>query len=76
MSWILREGRRNLAVSMRCTFLLLELCHDEEKSPFLQLRRSPANPQSNAISFEHRVSESNPHCQTQLFIIKSPIEYP
>jgi len=76
MSWILHEGRRNKAVSMHCTFLLLELCPDEGKPPFLQLRRSPANSHSNAISLEHRVSKPNLQCQTQLFIITSPIEYP
>jgi len=76
MSWILREIHRNLAVNVRCKLLLIELCQDKEKAAFWQLRKFPSNRQSNAISFEHRVSQLNPHCQTPLFITTSAIEYP
>ncbi len=76
MSWILREGYRNLTVRAPCTLLLIELCQIEDKAPFWQVCRSLADPQSNAISFEHRVSEPNLHDPTQPFILTSPIEYP
>jgi hypothetical protein len=33
MSWILREGHRNLTVSPHCTLLLIELCHNPPAKP-------------------------------------------
>ena len=76
MSWILLEGDGNLTVMARFTVLIIELCPDEGKPTFWQVRRPSADPISNAISFEHRVSQLNVHCQTPLFNITSPIEYP
>jgi hypothetical protein len=76
MSSILRDGYVILTVNTFPTHLLLELCSDEKKQPFLQTSISSADPQSNSHSFENPLIQPSPHYQTLLFITTSPIEYP